>query len=202
MERHRLQRYALSQVAALLDDRQPVRILHIAPEKSISGPLRELGGRGGVYVTGDLSARDVDLHVDLREMSQFSDGSWDLIWASHVMEHIDDDAAAIAEIERVLSPSGVAVLPVPINADSTVEYGAPCEADFQHVRAPGLDYFDRYRRAFRSVSVVTSADAPSSIQPWVIEDRTVFPTKALPDRPPQSGQRHIEAVPICSKSIG
>jgi len=198
-ERHRLQRFAFDQIAAHLARPAGLRILHIAPERSISGLLRPLSSEGGSYVTGDISGVGVDTVVDLRSMSQFEAESWDLVWASHVLEHVDDDVSAISEIARVLASTGVAVLPVPINADKTVEYGAPCAEDFDHVRAPGLDYFDRYRRVFRSVSVVTSAEAPPSIQPWLCEDRSMFPTRRLPGRPLQAGRRHLDAVPICLK---
>ena len=34
----------------------------------------------------------------------FADGSFDRIIASEVMEHIDDDEAALAELARVLRP--------------------------------------------------------------------------------------------------
>jgi hypothetical protein len=197
LERHRLQRFAFDQVAAHMAGLDAPRILHIAPEQSIARVLRRLA-QAGSYVSGDISGVGVDVVVDLRNMPQFAAESWDLVWASHVMEHIDDDATAISEIARVLAPNGVAVLPVPINADQTVEYGAPCVDDFGHVRALGLDYIDRYRRVFQ-VSVVTSADAPSSIQPWICEDRRSFPTRRLPGRPPQHGLRHLEVVPICVK---
>ncbi len=154
---------------------------------------------GGSYTTGDLSGRNVDLRLDLRNMSEISDASFDLVWASHVLEEVDDDEQAVKEIGRVLAASGIAVLPVPIVADQTVEFETPSKAAYGNQRAPGLDYYERYSAVFRSVSVITSADAPPSIQPWVFEDRTIFPTKALPERPAQAGDRHMDAVPVCQK---
>jgi SAM-dependent methyltransferase len=68
--------------------------------------------------------RGVDRREDLTHLS-FPDGSFDLVYASHVLEHILDDQSAIREIRRVLSVGGVAVLPVPIISNSTVEYGKP-----------------------------------------------------------------------------
>jgi ubiquinone/menaquinone biosynthesis C-methylase UbiE len=42
-------------------------------------------------------------------------GTFDIIWASHILEHVKDDIKAIQEITRVLKKGGIAVLPVPVN---------------------------------------------------------------------------------------
>jgi SAM-dependent methyltransferase len=43
----------------------------------------------------------------------FADGTFDLVTALDVVEHIDDDAAAVAQMARVLRPGGLALLTVP-----------------------------------------------------------------------------------------
>ena len=43
----------------------------------------------------------------------FADGSFDRVIASEVMEHIDDDDAAMAELTRVLRPGGTIAITVP-----------------------------------------------------------------------------------------
>ena len=43
----------------------------------------------------------------------FAGGAFDLVTALDVVEHIDDDAAAVTEIARVLRPGGLALLTVP-----------------------------------------------------------------------------------------
>ncbi len=43
----------------------------------------------------------------------FADGSFDRVIASEVLEHIENDLQAIAEIERVLRPSGAVAVTVP-----------------------------------------------------------------------------------------
>jgi ubiquinone/menaquinone biosynthesis C-methylase UbiE len=43
----------------------------------------------------------------------FGDGSFDAVIASEILEHIPDDAAAFAEIARVLRPGGTVVVTVP-----------------------------------------------------------------------------------------
>jgi IS5 family transposase len=79
---------------------------------------------------------------------------------------------ARAEIARVLTPGGIAILPVPIVAHETIEHPEPVPAECNHVRAPGLDYFDRYREHFGRVEVYRSSDFAEHFQTWTWEDRT------------------------------
>ncbi len=126
--------------------------------------------------------------------------SFDVIFASHVIEHIDDDIRAIKEVYRVLKPGGLAILPVPILVDKTVEYGAPMPLEDLHVRAPGLDYFDKYRSVFDRVDVFTSQDFSERYQVWDHDDRTRFPRDEAPLRTAMSGSRHPDYVPVCHKA--
>jgi SAM-dependent methyltransferase len=43
----------------------------------------------------------------------FEDGSFDLVLATDIIEHVDDDRRAVEEIRRVLAPGGVALFTVP-----------------------------------------------------------------------------------------
>jgi SAM-dependent methyltransferase len=43
----------------------------------------------------------------------FETGCFDLVLATDIIEHVDDDAQALKEIERVLSPRGYALITVP-----------------------------------------------------------------------------------------
>lgn len=171
-------------------------MLHFAPEPVVASPLRE---RFRNYVSADLHDPHVDLSLDITSMKSIPSESIDIVWASHVLEHVRDDRAAIEEIHRVLRPGGWAVLPVPIVADSTVEYEEPCAVEHGHVRASGPDYFDRYRRVFESVDVIESGDVDPQWQTWVYEDRTNPPVHLMPERPAQAGVRHTDYVPICRK---
>jgi len=45
--------------------------------------------------------------------NNFADNSFDLILASDVIEHIENDNLAIAQIRRILKPSGCAIITVP-----------------------------------------------------------------------------------------
>lgn len=192
LERHRLQFLVLERVFASL----PVAgmsLLHVAPEAFFRDRLRT---RFGGYVTADRDRTDVDHRVDLQSLP-FPDGSFDFVFASHVLEHVPDDRRALGELRRILRPGGVAVLPVPIVAPVTVEYPEPNPHEHMHVRAPGLDYFDRYAGFFARVERFGSESFPAGHQLYIYEDRTRFPTRECPLRPAMPGERHADVVPVC-----
>lgn len=192
LERHRMQ-YA---VLTGLFDKGVIsqgRMLHFAPEVFFRGFFAPRFER---YETADIVPEGVDHAVDIRKLP-FEDGSFDFVFASHVLEHIDDDQAALREIRRVLTPSGIAILPVPIVAPKTIEYPEPNPHETMHVRAPGLDYFDRYKQHFEHIEIYHSDDMPAEFQCYAYDDRTKYPTPTSPLMPPMPGARHPDFVPVC-----
>lgn len=105
------------------------------------------------YRNADLYRSDVDDQVDLTDMSCYSNGQFDFVICSHVLEHVDDDGKALAELRRVLKPGGRAILMVPILEDPNVfdeDPGVTDEAErwrrfgqFDHVRLYSKDVFLR-----------------------------------------------------------
>jgi len=192
-ERHRLQALVVDALAT----RYPfgsMSMLHIAPEPILQGRFRD---EFAEYTTADLVREDVDLNFDLTDVPLES-GAYDVVYASHVLEHIPDDRAAIAEIRRILAPGGFAVLPVPIVCDRTVEYPVPVASEAGHVRAPGPDYFERFT-GFSAVEVFRSSDFGEEPQVYIVEDRSRYPNRYAPYRTPSSGRRHEDLVPVCRK---
>lgn len=194
LERHRLQHLVMG---AWLEHRDPSRLsmLHFAPEPFFARRFRVLFGR---HETADIAMPGVDHRVDLQRLP-FDDASYDVVFASHVLEHVPDDLAAIAEIHRILKPGGTAFLPVPVVVDATVEYPAPNPNETMHVRAPGRDYFERYRRLFDTVAVHSSDDFDARHQLHVYEDRSAFPRRGFEHRSAMPGARHADYVPVCTK---
>ncbi len=190
LERHRLLWHVISNMTL------PEPVLHLAPEHGISPRLRQ---RYRDYQTADLQNPCPVDHpgCDLTDMP-FSSASFGSVIACHVLEHIQNDHKAIAEIARVLRTGGIAILPVPIVAARTIEYSAPVSTENDHVRAPGADYHDRLRGAF-SVHVVTSADVPDRLQTWIYEDRTGWPTATSPYRLAMPGVRHQDMMPVATR---
>ena len=122
--------------------------LHIAPESCLAEGLRRCYPTG--YVSADLQRDDVDIKLDITN-SHLPDEQFDMICCSHVLEHVDDDRAAIREIYRMLKAGGTALLMVPITEEATYEdpsVTTPEEREEKfgqsdHVRAYGRDFADR-----------------------------------------------------------
>jgi len=192
LERHRVQFVVVGEV---LRDRKTahLKMLHFAPEPF----FREFfSQRFGQYETADLRLKGVDHNVDLQHLP-FADETYDFVFASHVLEHIPDDQKAISEIRRILKPNGIAILPVPIYSENTIEYPEPNPHEFYHVRAPGMDYFDRYERHFSKVERFSSVSLPKKYQLFHYEDRSQLPTKESPLRTPMQGEKFSDFVPVC-----
>lgn len=96
---------------------KPLRILDIAPAPVLSSFLRSLPN--AVYRSADLFSPLADDVVDIMDMNIYADESFDFIVCSHVLEHVRDDALAIAELFRVLAKGGNAILMVPILLTAT-----------------------------------------------------------------------------------
>ena len=143
-----------------------------------------------------MNRKDVDQNVDLRK-HPFADATYDVVYASHVLEHIPEDVKAISEIRRILRPDGIAILPVPLVGKTTIEYPAPNPNEAGHVRAPGFDYFDRYERYFARIDKFSSDSLPGEYQLFVYEDRSRWPTAECPLRTPMEGEKHVDLVPVC-----
>lgn len=192
LERHRIQYLVVNQLLGNLDTPQ-LSMMHFAPENFFRGYFQS---RFGKYETADLYMESVDYQVDLQKLP-FANASYDFVFASHVLEHIADDYQAIAEIRRILKPNGIAVLPVPLVAETTIEYPEPNPHEEYHVRAPGLDYCDRYLSYFSKVDKISSDTLPTKYQLYVYEDRTQWPTKECPLRPTMIGEKFMDIVPVC-----
>jgi SAM-dependent methyltransferase len=191
-ERHRLQYLCFRQLAEARDFSR-MTVLHVAPDPFFRAFFSQWFQK---QHTADLNMPGVDFKVDLTALP-FEDACYDLVYASHVLEHIRDDHKALAEVRRVLRPGGLAILPVPITSAQTVEYPEPNPFDDYHFRAPGPDYFERYRAFFGSLEVRSSSDFDDRHQLHLYEDRTRFPTPELPLRQPMPGDKHVDFVPIC-----
>jgi hypothetical protein len=162
LERHRLLWLFLSRKTDLFDG-APKTILHVAPEKCLQPRLESRFGES--YVTADLFDPSVKVKMDITDI-HYPDRHFDVIYCSHVLEHVEDDRKAMSEFHRVLADDGWAVLLVPITAERTFE--DPSIVDPQerlrvfgqedHVRRYGPDYLDRLQEAGFRVTVTTVAD--------------------------------------------
>jgi len=147
LERHRLLRLAFQA--------RPFRpgssILHFAPERSLSSLLREIGP----VKTADVVAGKGDLVLNIEKLD-LPAGSFDVVIANHVLEHVND-SLAIPELFRILTPGGTLVVTVPLIEGWDITYEnpqitSPMDRHFHfgqynHIRYYGRDFRDRICRA-------------------------------------------------------
>lgn len=151
LERHRLIWLYLNERTDFFN--KQLDVLHIAPEACFIRRFEMV--HKAHYTTADIESPLAKVKMDIQAMP-FSDNSFDVVLCNHVLEHVDDDMAALKEIGRVLKPGGFSILQVPFFSpvpEKTMEdrsvtdkrererlYG---QAD--HVRRYGKDYADRIR---------------------------------------------------------
>lgn len=128
-------------------------VLHVGPSRALRDCLRALDTVR--YLSLDLDSPLADVQADLTALS-LDDASFDLVLCSHVLEHIPDDARAIAEMFRVLRPGGTAIVQLPPSelAETFEDESATTAADrervfgqYDHVRICGADYGARLEAA-------------------------------------------------------
>lgn len=165
-QRHRRDWLFMQKRTDLFDGR-PKKMLHVAPEKALGKLFQEVPTID--YLSGDLNPEVAMVKMDITDI-QLPNNTFDVIYCSHVLEHVPDDRKAMRELYRVLKPGGWAILHVPILREVTYEdpsVTTPEErlrvfGQSDHVRMYGLDYADRLREAGFDVSVEPFVDTFSA----------------------------------------
>lgn len=127
------------------------RMLHIAPERSLGRLFKDCKFIN--YISGDLKQESM-LQVDITNM-YFPDETFDVIFISHVFEHIIEDQKAFKEVFRVLKHKGFAILISPIGGEVTIEGSSIRDEkerlriirQVDHVRIYGEDYYQKIEEA-------------------------------------------------------
>ena len=156
-ERHRL----AFMVSEKLTDLDFSKVLHVAPEKELSKYIKS---KSEEYLSIDLYTEAM-AKMDITSLD-LPDNSQSLIWISHVMEHVEDDSSAISEMYRVLQPSGVAFVQVPVWKTTTYEdftITDPLDRlnkfyQMDHVRLYGLDIVNRFQSVGFTSSIHRAQD--------------------------------------------
>lgn len=162
LERHRLVWLFLTRRTDLFDGR-PRKVLHIAPEECLVRRLRE--SLAGEYITADLNDPRAMARIDVTDIA-WPDATFDVIYCSHVLEHVPDDRRAMRELHRVLRPGGWAIVMVPVGAERTLEDPGIVEpaarrrafGQEDHVRLYGPDVAERLTGAGFAVTVTCPGD--------------------------------------------
>ena len=164
--RHRLLFESLKKINLFNKYLSDKKIIHFAPEKFFVPYFRNKSQ----YVTADYDKTDVDLTLDISNMSTIADGEFDLLIASDVLEHVYDDKKAISEIHRILKVDGRAILTVPQkdNLKSTIEdLSNLSEIDREkkfgqhdHYRIYGVDFYNKLQEADFNINIFDANSFP------------------------------------------
>ncbi|MDR1554100.1 MAG: methyltransferase domain-containing protein [Prevotellaceae bacterium] len=152
LERHRLIWLYLKDFSRFFNDN--MKVLHVAPEQPFISRFKKCKNLD--YNTADLLSPIADMHFDIMKIP-LADNSYDAVFCNHVLEHVEDDFAAMKELYRVLKPDGWAILQVPIDAQRQATYEDKSITDpkerekafgqYDHVRLYGRDYSQRLEAA-------------------------------------------------------
>jgi SAM-dependent methyltransferase len=182
------------------------RVMHVAPEVILGSHIRPVAK---AYVRADYLHDGIDLRLDITDMPSIQDGAYDVLIACDVLEHVSDFRRAVAEIHRVLTSGGTAILTVPqqdglgvTREDATLTTDEERRAAFgqhDHVRMFGDDFAAEVARYGFDVDVIDrdnfTADVvtrhrlgphPSS-HPLATNKRHVFFCRRRPGAASQSG---------------
>jgi len=175
LERHRLVWLFFKQRTNLFDP-SPKRMLHIAPERIFVSKFTHIFNID--YLTADLNDPSAMVKMDITNI-QYPDDSFDVIYCSHVLEHVSEDRKAMRELNRVLKPDGWMVLLVPLTTKITFEPSSSTPAErkrlfghSEHVRSYGPDFKDRLEEAgfivkvFSAVEIIGVNDLPRMSVPY------------------------------------
>lgn len=158
--------------------------LHIAPEFALGKWLKKRCAETGMtYRSGDI--RDRKHPIDI-QASGIPAASLDVVFANHVLNMVPDDRRAMNEIRRILKPSGLAIVPVPLDVpgtgmkevapDSTADERVDKFNDAAMFRAyTGAEYTRRLRAAGLEPSEFRPVHVPGSeADSWMLLDDCVY----------------------------
>ena len=154
LERHRMIWLWLKESSDLFEGYP--RLLHIAPEVSLMRHFKRHYRDNRNYITADLESPLADLHFDVQNIP-LEDESVDVIICNHLLEHVEDDRRAMAELYRILKHGGWGIMLVPEQRDRATTFEDDTITDpeertrlfgqYDHRRIYGRDYDERLRAA-------------------------------------------------------
>ncbi|MES1985299.1 MAG: methyltransferase domain-containing protein [Pseudomonadota bacterium] len=157
-------------------------VLHIAPNEA--GLVSRFAAQAADYVPADLHPDVYDLPgvvaMDLMQMD--AKDRFDIIYASHVMEHVEDDARVLSNMFTALKPGGEAWLIVPL-WDRPTEDGhmgmSQRERErrfgqWDHVRQYGADFAERIGNGGFVLDTVAARNLAPDLQQKHALDDVIF----------------------------
>ncbi len=159
------------------------KTLHIAPETTVQKILKKYSNN---YICGDLYPDQYKhlgcIYLDATKIS-FPDKTFQLVYASHILEHIPDDIKAMQEINRVLDKKGLFIALIPQRFDKdTYEDDSILEPEERkkhfgqsdHVRIYGLDFSQRLKKCGFYVQIYCHRSISTIVDKMKYDDKFVL----------------------------
>jgi SAM-dependent methyltransferase len=182
LERHRLIWLYLLRDTDFFTKR--LTVLSIAPEQCFLKRFKNLPNLD--YITADLDSPIADVQADVLDLP-FGDNEFDVVFCNHVLEHVPNDAQAMAELYRVMKPGGWGICQVPLDYALEVTYENSSITDkrarkqhfgqYDHVRRYGVDYFARLADAGFEVEQVKYCETlgEKAVERYALSDEEILP---------------------------
>lgn len=163
-----------------LEEKNGVALI-FAPEKALARFWKK-AAHLKVYGIDISASRGIEILADIKDLPVES-GSVDLVWCHHVLEHINDDRAAIRELHRVLRPgSGELIVSVPMALGTkTSEYGYPDPMQSGHWRMYGDDFEERLAQAGLIVQTMNFRLAEEEYRRYAFQPERFYVCKKMAD---------------------
>ena len=146
------------------------KILYFAPELSMMLWFR----RHGIRVeTADLFDKRADLKLDITALD-LPDGSRDIVFCNHVLEHVSDYELALSELHRIIRKGGMLIISFPIDPEldevredtiGSVQERIRLFGQHDHLRVFGKNSREILARAGFETDTIDIAGLPDEILP-------------------------------------
>jgi SAM-dependent methyltransferase len=146
-------------------DERSKLMLHVAPEPCFERIFKKHLGQG--YISADIQNPRARVKLDITDI-RFPNEKFDVIYCSHVLEHVVEDKKALKEFNRVLKSDGYAILLVPIQPGLKKTFEDQSVTDPEerlrlfgqedHVRRYGQDFVERIQKANLALEIIKPAD--------------------------------------------
>ena len=164
LERNRAAYLFLKEQTNIFDEK--IKMLHFAPERVLTEIFVNHDNIDYLPVDLNPNMHDVKEQMDIQDI-KYADNTFDLIYCSHVLEHVPNDKQAMKELYRVLKPNGKAIIQIPLNLNYKETYEDPSiDTDMLRLKHYGQsDHFRHYGLDFQSKLVnVGSKDCKEYVE--------------------------------------
>lgn len=156
LERSRFVYLTFKEKYSELFNKENAKFLHFAPESNLYSIFSKKENLDyfpvdidpEIYISRGISIR----HKVNMENIPFGDNEFDIIYSSHVLEHVPNDRLAMSELYRVLKEDGICFIMVPLSGNpktleneayNTPELRLKYYGQDDHLRFYGDDFKDR-----------------------------------------------------------